>query len=342
MTPRAPRLTESALIDAIRRRAAGGDGVRVGIGDDCAVLEPTPGTMLVATTDLLIEDVHFRRRYTEPADIGWKSLAVNLSDVAAMGASPRWALIALACPTTTTMEEVEAFYTGLQTLGAEHGVALVGGDTSSSPAGWFVNVTVLGETIGTPLTRSGARPGDVVAVTGTLGRAAAGLAVLQRSKAPAGVATGCLADLTTAHLRPRPRVAEGRWLGGAGGVTAMIDLSDGLATDLAHVARESGVGARVDLSRLPVAESTRAVARALGSDALAWATGGGEDYELLLTCGRSVFDRLSEGLERATGARLTAIGEIEAGRQVAFVDARGRARSAASGWEHFVTGRRRG
>ncbi|MGH7325326.1 MAG: thiamine-phosphate kinase [Candidatus Rokuibacteriota bacterium] len=341
MKPRAARLTETSLIEAVRRRAMGGEGIRVGIGDDGAVLEPTAGATLIATTDLLLEDIHFRRRYAEPADIGWKSLAVNLSDVAAMGGRPRWALIALACPAATTMEEVEAFYGGLLALGAEHGVALVGGDTSSSPAGWFVNVTVLGETTGAPRRRSGARPGDVVAVTGTLGRAAAGLAVLDRSKAPAGVPADTLADVTTAHLRPRPRVAEGQWLGAAEGVTAMIDLSDGLATDLTHVAQESGVGARVTVDRLPVAESTRAVARALGGDALAWATGGGEDYELLLTCGPGAFARLSESLERATGARLTPIGEIEAGRAVAFVDARGRTRPAP-GWEHFVTGRRRG
>lgn len=161
MRPRATRLTETSLIEAVQRRAAGGEGVRLGIGDDAAVLEPTPGAMLIATTDVLVEDIHFRRRYAEPADIGWKSLAVNLSDIAAMGARPRWALIALACPPATTMEEAEAFYGGLLSLGGEHGVALVGGDTSSSPAGWFVNVTVLGETLATPLRRSGARPGNV-------------------------------------------------------------------------------------------------------------------------------------------------------------------------------------
>ena len=296
----------------------------------------------MATTDCLVEDVHFRRRYAEPADIGWKSLAVNLSDVAAMGGRSRWALVALACPAATTMEEIEAFYAGALALGAEHEVTLVGGDTSASPGGWFVNMTVLGEVASRPLLRSGARPGDVVAVTGTLGRAAAGLALLDRPRAPARVSAENLADVTGAHLRPRPRAAEGRWLGAVDGVTAMIDLSDGLATDLAHVVEESGAGARVQAERLPLAPSTLAVARMLNGDPLAWATGGGEDYELLLTCPPSAFERLRRGLAEATGTELTMIGEIVAEPGLAILDARGRRRASVPGWEHFVTGRRRG
>src|SRR5205823_1021888 len=136
MTPGEPRLTELALIRALRERARQAPGVRVGIGDDCAVLEAPGGSLLLATTDLLIEDVHFRRRYAEPADIGWKALAVNVSDIASMGGRPRWALIALACPASTTMDEVEAFYEGIHALGDEHDVSVVGGDTSASPTGW--------------------------------------------------------------------------------------------------------------------------------------------------------------------------------------------------------------
>ncbi len=342
MTAAEPRLTELRLIRALRGRAWAGDGVEVGIGDDAAVLAPAPGTRLVATTDLLVEDVHFRRRYAEPADIGWKSLAVNLSDIAAMGARPRWALVALACPIGTTMDEVEAFYEGLAALAATHRVALVGGDTSTSPAGWLVNVTVLGDTAREPLRRSGARPGDVLAVTGDLGRSSAGLAVLERRAAPAGLPPDALAAATGAHLRPRPRVSEAQWLAEAGGVTAMIDLSDGLATDLRHLAHESGVGARVDLARLPVAPATRLVARALGRDPLPWAAAGGEDYELLLSCNASAFEDLSRGLVRATGTPLTAVGRIVAGQDVVFLDERGRAVDVPAGFEHFVSGVRRG
>src|SRR5215470_6406079 len=170
MTPGEPRLTEFALIRALRGRARRAPGVRVGIGDDCAVLEAPGGGLLLATTDLLIEDVHFRRRYAEPADIGWKALAVNVSDIASMGGAPRWALVALACPDGTTMSEVEAFYQGVSAVNEAYGGTVVGGDTSTSPAGWVINITLLGEASRAPLLRSGARSGDVVAVTGDLGR----------------------------------------------------------------------------------------------------------------------------------------------------------------------------
>jgi thiamine-monophosphate kinase len=344
MTDGAP-IVERELIRALRQRLAAsleraGHGVRVGLGDDCAVLEPTGGAVLVATTDLLIEDVHFRRRWAEPADIGWKALAVNLSDIAAMGARPRWALVALACPPGTAADEVEAFYEGALALADRHDVVIVGGDTSASPSGWFVNVTVLGEAVGAPLRRSGARPGDILAVTGALGRSGAGLALVERPAAPDDLPADVLADHTGAHLRPVPRVPEGRWLGGAGGVTAMIDLSDGLATDVAHVAAESGVGVRVEVARLPVDAGTRRVAAALGADALAWATGAGEDYELLLACAPAAFPRLRDGLARTVGTRLTVIGEVvPATAGVGFVDAAGRSVSVRQGFEHFATER---
>jgi thiamine-monophosphate kinase len=330
------RASEDDLIRMIRAVAArpGAAGVRRSIGDDAAVLEASPGTMLVVTTDLLLEDVHFRRRWAEPADIGWKAMAVNVSDIAAMGATPRWALVALACPEPTGAEEVEAFYEGALALCDAYGVVIVGGDTSSSPTGWTVNVTVLGEAVA-PVLRSTARPGDVVAVTGTLGRAGAGLAVLERDQAPPGVAPAVLAEVTDAHLRPRPRVAEGRWLAGAGGLTAMMDLSDGLATDLPRLLAESGAGATIGLSRLPVAPAARTVAAALEQDPIAWATGGGEDYELLVTCERAAFDRLRAGLAAASGTGLTAVGEIGAGSGVRWVDAEGRDAAVAAGFEHF-------
>jgi thiamine-monophosphate kinase len=331
-------MTELALIRRIREGMPPAAGVTVGIGDDCAVLEPTAGRRLLATTDLLLEDIHFRRRYAKPSDVGWKSVAVNLSDIAAMGGRPRWALVALACPAETTLEEVEAFYEGARDMASRHAVAIVGGDTTASPAGWLINVTLLGEAA-TPLLRSGARTGDVVAVTGSLGRSAAGLTVLELPRVPQGIGAAELTVVTAAHLRPVPRVAEGQWLAEAGGVTAMMDLSDGLATDLAHIAEESGAHCRVEIERLPIDPATRQVAHALGADALAWATGGGEDYELLLTCDARALDRLSEGLERATGARLHAIGTVMGtGSGVSFVDARGREVPAVAGFEHFVTG----
>ncbi|MEX2146794.1 MAG: thiamine-phosphate kinase [Candidatus Rokuibacteriota bacterium] len=331
------RPSEADIIRTITRLAGGRRrGVRVGIGDDCAVLELAAGARLVATTDLLVEDVHFRRRYASPSDIGWKAFAVNLSDIAAMGATPRWALVALACPEDGRAGEVEAFYEGALALASAHDVAIVGGDTSASSAGWMVNVTLLGEATAAPILRSGARPGDVLAVTGLLGRAAAGLAILQAPAPPHGLGAGTLAEVTGAHLRPRPRVVEGQWLGHADGVTAMMDLSDGLATDLPRLAAASGAGARVEVGRVPVHEATRACAHALGVDALAWATGGGEDYELLLACAPDSVERLAKGLAALTGARLTAIGEVTSTPGVRYMDGRGHEVDVAPGFEHFA------
>ena len=335
-------LGERGLIRRIRRSAAAtgaAPGVEVGIGDDTAVLVVPAGHKLLASTDLLIEDVHFRRISAAPSDIGWKALAVNLSDIAAMGGIPRWALVALAVPTETDVESVDAFYAGMAEAAAPHGVTVVGGDTSTSPRGWTVNVTLLGIHPGEPRLRSHARAGDAVAVTGSLGASAAGLHALEigldRAR-DAGLTGARLAEITRAHLRPRARVAEGRWLGQAPGVHAMMDCSDGLATDLAHVCRESGMGARVRLDRVPVAAAAHETARALGSDAREWGVSGGEDYELLLTCDPAAADRLVAGLAEATGTALTVIGRIEGtAGEIVFVDADGATVPMRGGYEHF-------
>lgn len=335
-------LGERGLIRRIRQLVgAGAPGVAVGIGDDAAVLALTDNTKLLATTDLLLEGVHFRRAYAKPADIGWKAMAVNLSDIAAMGGTPRFALVALACPAETEVEAIEAFYAGMKAAAAPHGVVIVGGDTSSSPDGWIVNVTLLGELASAPRLRSGARPGDTILVTGMLGAAAAGLALLE---ATTGDEPGVLERLdrevretvSHAHLRPRARVEEGRWLGGAAGVSAMIDLSDGLATDLGHIASESGVGARVHLERLPISPAVRRVADAFGRDPAELAVAGGEDYELLLTADPAVVQRLAAGLQAATGTPLTVIGEVaEADAGVQFLNARGERARLGESFEHF-------
>ncbi len=333
---RVQRLGERGLIRRIRQTLGSlTPGVRVGIGDDAAVLEPTPGTWLLVTTDLVLEDVHFRRRSAGPADIGWKAMARNLSDIAAMGGTPRFAVVALACPEKTDVEEVDQFYEGLRGAAAPHGVHVVGGDTSASPDGWIVNVTLLGEMTGPPRLRSDARPGDRIAVSGALGRSAAGLRVLEADPRPA-LPEETLRDVIQAQLRPVARVPEGKWLGTARGVHALIDLSDGLATDLGHVAAESGVSARVELARLPVAPSTRAVATALSLDPVELAVAGGEDYELLFTAERSAMDDLAAGLKSATGTAVTVIGEITAGSAtVDFLDAAGRPVEIAPGFDHF-------
>jgi thiamine-monophosphate kinase len=330
---------ELELIRLIRRTVERNPAERVetGIGDDTAVLLPQPGARLLATTDLLVEDVHFRRAWASPFDIGWKAMAVNLSDIAGKGGRPLWALVGLALPAPADPAEVEALYEGMRLAAAPHGVAIVGGDTSVSPRGWFVNVTLLGEHLGVPRLRSAAKPGDAVAVTGTLGRSAAGLAALEAGRARLdAVRPETIEVVTAAHLRPTARVAEGRWFGAAEGVHAMMDCSDGLATDLGHICRESRVGARVELDRLPVDPAAREVAGALGADVLSWATSGGEDFELLLTCDPASVDALRDGLGRATGTALTVVGEIEAlEKGVTFLGAGGLRVAIPAGYEHF-------
>lgn len=330
---------ELELIRLIRRTVERSPAERVetGIGDDTAVLLPQPGARLLATTDLIIEDVHFSRAWASPFDIGWKAMAVNLSDIAGKGGRPLWALVGLALPAPADPAEVESLYEGMRQAAAPHGVAIVGGDTSVSPRGWFVSVTLLGEHLGVPRLRSAAKPGDAVAVTGTLGRSAAGLAALEAGRARLGaVRPETIEVVTAAHLRPTARVAEGRWFGAAAGVHAMMDCSDGLATDLGHICRESRVGARVELDRLPVDPAAREVAGALGADALSWATSGGEDFELLLTCERASVDALRDGLGRATGTALTVVGEIEAlEKGVTFLGAGGLRVAIPAGYEHF-------
>ena len=303
-------IDEDDLVRRIRAAVAGhGDGVVVGIGDDCAVLETTPGTRLLAKTDLLIEDVHFRRRYATPRDVGWKSLAVNVSDISAKGARSRWALVALACPAATSPQDIEDFYGGLLELARPYGISVVGGDTSSSPGAWFVNVMLLGEAAH-PVLRSTARSGDVVAVTGTLGRSAAGLALLDAAQETSRVDAGIRAEMVEAHLRPRPRVAEGRWLGSANGVTAMMDISDGIGIDLPRLCAESGTGATVDVAAIPIAPGVRAVADAFGA--------------------------IARGLRASTGTDLTRIGTIEAEPGTRFVGVDGRAVSVRAGYQHFA------
>lgn len=327
---------EREIIQRVRRRVGPpAPGVSVGIGDDSAVLAMAPGRSLVATTDLLIESIHFRRRYAMPADVGWKAMAVNLSDIAAMGGAPRFALVAFACAADTPLEEIDALYAGIQAAAEPYGVQIVGGDTSASPGGWVVNITLLGEIDGAPRLRSAARAGDVVAVTGFLGAAAAGLATFESLSEPA-VSPEDLERVRRAHLRPAPRVAEGMWLGAANGVHAMIDCSDGLATDLGHIASESGVGARVKLDRLPVDPPTLRVAAALGLEPSRLATTGGEDYELLVTLAPEKLEALAAGLKAATGTSLTAVGEILPARhEIQFLDSHGRQVALGGGFDHF-------
>jgi len=328
-------LGERGLIERVRRRLGTPPaGVLIGIGDDAALVA-ADGARLLLTTDTLVEDVHFRRATATFREIGAKALAVNLSDIAAMGGEPRFALLALALPPATRVADVDDLYEGLAEMAGRHGVALVGGDTCADPDRMVLTVTLVGGVAGPPLRRVGARPGDRILVTGALGAAAAGLAALERGRLP--VPPEVTAPLHRAHRVPEPRVREGRLIRESGAATAMIDLSDGLATDLAHIARESGVGAEVRLPALPLSEATRALARALDADPWAWAVSGGEDYELLFTAAPDRAAALAARVTEVTGTPATAIGEVRpAADGVRFLDDAGRPVAVRPGFDHFA------
>jgi thiamine-monophosphate kinase len=328
-------LGERGLIARIRRRLPSpGPDVLVGIGDDAAAVRWSDDDTLLLTTDTLLEGIHFRRSTATLRDIGAKAIAVNVSDIAAMGGEPRYALLALALPPTLSVAEVDELYAGIQDVARQHGVALVGGDTCAAPGGVVLSVTLVGRVTGAPLRRSGARPGDAVLVTGTLGAAAAGLAVLERGHGSLPLAI--VEAVVRPHRVPTPRVRESALIRASGWATAMIDLSDGLATDLGHIAAESRVGARVDVDALPVSDATRAAAAALGADPLRWALSGGEDYELLFTAAPDHAETLARQVADRTGTPVRRIGEVwPADDGVRFVDRHGRPYPVEPGFDHF-------
>jgi thiamine-monophosphate kinase len=328
-------LGEFGLIEALCRRVpTTSPDLRLPPGDDAAVWR-SPGCA-VATTDTLVEDVHFRLAEITPEELGWKALAVNLSDVAAMGGAPRWALVTLGLRRDLPAEQLFGLYDGLGEACRAYGTVVAGGDVVMSPGPIFVTVALLGqpaEPSGRLLTRSAARPGDLVAVTGTLGGSAAWLHLPCR---PVGDAAR--AAIRRAHFRPSPRVREGQLLLAAG-VTCAIDVSDGLIGDLGHVCRASGVAAELDLPAIPVDPAAR---EALGPElALDLALAGGEDYELLVCAPAPVVALARARLAAETGTPLTVVGRVAGGAEreqppVQLLAADGTRRTPAHiGWDHL-------
>ena len=321
---------EFDLIELIRQRTAQPrEDVRIGIGDDAAVLAVPAGQELAVAIDTLVEGVHFPRG-TAAADIGWKALAVNLSDLAAMGASPAWALLALTLPAPDA-RFVGGFADGFAELARAHHLALVGGDTTRGPL--CISVAVHGFVPpGRALARSGARVGDAVLVTGTLGDAAAGLHALGqpwREDDPRTAARECL----LARLnRPTPRVAAGAALRNL--AHACIDISDGLLADLAHICTASDVGAEIDAALLP--RSPALMALYDDASALPFALAGGDDYELCFSVPMARLADVQSELSRL-GCGVTRIGRIVEGAGVRVRGADGTwLETAAAGWEHFA------
>ncbi len=291
--------------------------VPVGPGDDCAVLAPTHGALSV-TTDAVVEGVHFTRAWFSPEDIGHKALAVNLSDLAAMGATPRWFLCALALPRDFPGRELRGLARGMSALAREHRIALVGGNFTSARE-LSITITAAGELQGPALTRGGGQPGDILYMSGTLGEARLGLIQLQagRRRGPA----------ILRQRRPIPRVALGRLASRF--ASAGMDVSDGLAQDLGHLCDASGVGAEVEITHLPLSPAVRAELGAEG------ALAGGEDYELLL----AIPPERAQAFERACtrrGERVTRIGRLIRGRRRVLRAADGRLLTPPAGFDHFT------
>jgi thiamine-monophosphate kinase len=322
--------SERVLIERVARKLPSrfGDNLRVGIGDDAAVVRSRDGIEWVLTTDAFLENVHFLLRVHPPEAVGYKALARATSDLAAMGARPLYFLLSLALPSSCTGKWFDRFLGGMSRAARRFGLVLAGGDTTTSSLA-SINLTIIGEVApGKAVLRSGARPGNLICVSGTLGEAELGLQLLQRGWDKKIKWKKVLRK----HFYPEPRLALGEWLAKNANATAMIDTSDGLSSDLAHLCEASGVGARVWGAKIPKV-AVPPNAQKLGFDPLRLALDGGEDYELLFTIPR----RLGRRLPRAVrGVPITIIGEITRGRQIQLVDDEGRTKSLpAQGWDPF-------
>ena len=387
---------EFGVVDLFAAAAKKGPHTHLGIGDDCAVLKVDHQRSLLISTDLLGQGVHFDVQALSPAQLGHKSLTVNVSDVAAMGGEPFGCTLTLGLWPDTAVEAVEAFRDGFLECAQEHGVELLGGDTTKARNDLTVGVTILGWIQTSEVVyRSGARPGDLVVVSGPLGDSAAGLLFLQRygkraqapalrdspawrtppaqdqtsaaapapTAAPTAAPTSAAAPapapedsrdggkgqldrvpipgaepLVAAHLRPRARVELGRFLAQNRFATALIDISDGLLSDLGHICRRSGVGAEVWEERLPVSQALEQAADFLGEEEDPWslALRGGEDYQLLFTVPPTLWPRCRASWEERTGETLHQVGRVGDTKDLVVVDRSGARRSARGGWDHFA------
>lgn len=325
---------EMAVIKLIESMSRSGDArVVLGFGDDAALVRSGGERLLIVTTDLLVEGTHFRRETIDPYSLGWKSVAVNISDIAAMGGLPTYGFVSIALP-DVEIDFVKRLYEGMNAVSARFGSMIIGGDTNRVEGDIVINVVQLGEVEdGRQTLRSAAQVGDHILVTGTLGDSLAGFRLLERFGREESLARH--AALVERHLRPVPRVAEAREAVAKGLVRGMMDLSDGLATDLGKMCSASGVGARVFADRLPLSDALISGANELGEDAAALAASGGEDYELLIAAAPESVDELICAVRDATGTGVTDIGEFTGGDEAFLVGTDGTETALVQGWKHF-------
>jgi thiamine-monophosphate kinase len=329
-------LGERPLLARIRERlgSLGRPSARlvIGIGDDAAVVSPTRNAQTVLTTDAQIESVHFERRFSRPTDIGYRALAVNLSDLAAMGAMPQWALLSLVLPADLPVDDVDAMVDGVVELAGRYGMAVIGGNLTRSPGPLMIDITAVGEIAPRRvLTRGGARAGDELYVSGTIGGAAAGLEMLSAEGPEFGSGASCIAK----YRRPEPRVRLGVAVAQARAARAAMDLSDGLADAVHQVAEASGCGAEIDAAALPIDREALAWWQAAGTDPVGAALAGGDDYELLFAVPRSFQGRMRHARTRVAEPALTRIGVLTKDTTSRVVLRDGGRQELPKGFEHF-------
>lgn len=339
---------ELAVIKLIESKYPGGDGrIVLGLGDDAALLRGNAEKLTIVTTDLLAENTHFRRATIDPYSLGWKSVAVNISDIAAMGGLPTWGFVSIAMP-DIEVEFVEKLYDGMNAISEKFGSRIIGGDTNFIDGPIVINVAQLGEVEdGRQTLRSTARPGQRILVTGTLGDSLAGFKLLDKLGLEAALLDH--PEVVERHIRPTARVHEARaavtcrrtepsdnLVGPSENlVRAMMDLSDGLGIDLPKFCAASGVGARVFADRLPVSDALKRAAAVLNADPISLAASGGEDYELIMAVAQGDVESLARAVEDETGTKTTDIGEFVEGREAVLVHPDGRQTTLAPGWKHF-------
>lgn len=316
-------LNEFELIKRITHGVKISDGKLIqGVGDDCAVIAGESGIAQLLTTDALFEGIHFKKEWMIPRAIGRKALSVNISDIAAMGGKPLYYLVSVGIPKGMPDKDIENLFEGMAQVAMAYRMVLIGGDTCGSGNGLLLSLTVIGEVEHSRCVfRKGAKAGDAIFITGTLGEAALGLACLSNRLRNMEVR-----DFIKRHDDPIPRVLAGQWFSASGCVSSMIDVSDGLAADLMHIAEASGVGMRIGADKIPLSNEFKSCAGNCGKDPLMLALTGGEDYELAFTVSggkTDLFEKMLRVVMPTFRHAVTRIGEVVEGSGVLAVDAHG-------------------
>ena len=318
--------------DLLKREGVQSPGVSLGIGDDTASFKAKPGYEVLVTCDCVVEGRHFLSRHISAMDLGRRSMMLNISDIGAMGGHPLYALISLGLKNETLVKDIEDLYLGFLLELNPFGASIIGGNLTKSGDGIFIDITLIGEVEeGRAVRRSGARPGDVILVTGYPGQSAAGLQLLLQSLASEDH------PLVRAYNKPSHRAREGRAVALTGCATAMIDTSDGFLGDLGHICEASGVGALLNQEKLPISDNLREAAKILKKEPPDFFLGDSDDYQLIITCGAQDVERIRSSIALTYEGPVTQVGEVtapETGLRLLLTDGSEQTLSA-KGWDHF-------